>query len=72
MDRTPGTKRKGGNAADRKQRSILEFFKTPPLELGSKRRKVTHSASSTKEYLNSSAILLRRCSVGACGVFQQL
>ncbi|KAK9909895.1 hypothetical protein WJX75_009187 [Coccomyxa subellipsoidea] len=32
-------KRKAGNASARKQRSILDFFKTPPSEQGPKRRK---------------------------------
>ena len=33
------SKRRAGNALG-KQRSILDFFRTPPLELGAKRQKV--------------------------------
>lgn len=33
-------KRKAGNASGAKQRSILDFFKTPPSAQGPKRRKV--------------------------------
>jgi hypothetical protein len=38
-------KRKAGNASARKQRSILDFFKTPPSEQGPKRRKVPDSST---------------------------